>query len=170
MRTQGASKTSVACQVCCLGLDVSCSQMPHTLYTSYWFTRTSTGFSQENVESWSVSQCEECSAPRLGAGTACWTPGFAGPSPTTVALSASPRPWPSVCKLPPPGATPSHSLARVVSSVPLHLEMAFIASMSLLTSPLATDQWNTNFTARCPLWWGSPVITNLSVPRLKGAL
>lgn len=51
------------------------------------------------------------------------------------------------------------------------LETAFIARMSLLTSPLATNQWNTHFMAPCPLRWGSPVITNpFCSPRTEGCI
>lgn len=106
-------------------------------------------------EIWKVClyhSCVECSAPRLDACTAsCRTPCFAGTSPNMVVLSPSPQPWPSVCNLPPPlGATTFHLLTGHQLCGP-RMETAFIARMSLLTSPLATDQWNTHFMAPCPL-------------------
>lgn len=174
MRTQGVPKTFIACQVCCLGLAISCSQVPHTLYTSNWFTWTFTGFSRENLESWFVSQL--CGMLRtvirrryslLLDPMLCRNFAYhCGPLCIAPALAISVQP--------PFSSSGGHhfSLAdtRVISYVPLHQEMALIARMSLLTSPLATNQWNTHFVAQYPLWWGSPVIPNPFRPRLKGAL
>lgn len=75
----------IACQVRCLGLAISCSQVPiHSIKV--------TGLNGPTQASprgiWKVGlghSCLECSAPRLDVGTAsCWTPRFAETSPTMV--------------------------------------------------------------------------------------